>query len=425
MNIKDIIKQNKSTVEFPYGYIKTLTWQELININEIQIPDIQVNLNEDKVIEIMESYTNNPKFFIPKCLFTIAELQTTDITKYYLVDGQHRFEAITRLMNKDDTINNNILLAIIPTNSIGELLKLFKELNIDSLKYPKLSNFEWVRFERLKDKLKNKYPELPNTIKNKNNTYTIGQFLEILQNKNILNVLNKKNNLEQNINEEDYDLIDNDEQYINEILKKLEKKNKEFFKKANYLEIVNKQNDDYNFQQIEKDMIVKHNCMFFKRNNFIDWLIDNTIIPEHDIYDRKTINTKLKNQIWLEEFEAKNSGNCPIWECKKVLDKSVSNSWQCGHLISVKNGGSNKLENFRPICPACNLQMSDTNWDEYVDKIKNNTILETYFDEDEEIKCKKKGCKIKINKTNFHYFETKKKDLKPCCKECTLVKQII
>lgn len=425
MNIESIIKLNKSTHSFPEGSIHKFTFQQLISINdEIQIPDVQVELNEDKVIEIMESYKNNPKFFVPKCLLTLAKLHTNNITKYYLVDGQHRFEAIKRLIREDENINNYVLLTIIPTSCRIELIKLFKELNIDSLKCPKLSNFEWIIIEKLKDKIKNKYLELPNNITTKNNIYTVGQFLDILQKKNILEVFNKKYDLEilseeDIITKEQDELIDKDEKYVDEVLKKLEKKNKEFFKKANYLEIVNKQNDDYKFQKNEKDMIGKHICMFFKRNNFIDWLIDNSIEPEHEKNIRITISEDLKNQIWIKEFEAKNSGNCPIWGCKKVLDRTVSNSWHCGHLTSIKNGGSNKLDNFRPICPTCNSQMSDTNWNEYVDKIKKNKIIETFFEDEEEMKCKKKGCKIKINKNNFYCVTTKeKKDLKPYCKGC-------
>ena len=162
--------------------------------------------------------------------------------------------------------------------------------------------------------------------------------------------------------------------------------------------------------------------MFFKRNNFIDWLVDNTLEPEHEKTIRINITDEFKNKVWRQEFEAKNSGKCPIWGCKNVLDITVSNSWQCGHLESVKKGGSNKLENFRPICPSCNSKMSDTHWKDYVKKKQNNKILETHFvDEEEEIKCKKTGCKIKINKNNFHCYvvpNKEKEDVKPYCKKC-------
>jgi hypothetical protein len=408
VNIDDIIKSTKSTIKFKEGSVHNFTFQQLVSINdEIQIPDIQVELNDDKVIEMMESYKKQAKFFVAKCLLTVAKLYTNNISRYYLVDGQHRFEAIKRLVQEDENINDNILLAIIPTNCRVELVDLFKELNIDSLKCPKLATFDWIIIEKLKDEIKKKYLDLPTTIRKKSNIYTVGEFLDVLQKKNILNVFNKKYELE----------TDEDNTYVNEILKKLEKKNKEFFRKANYLEIFNEQNNDYNFQQSEKDLIGKHICMFFKKNNFIDWIVDNTLVPEHEKQSRITISDDLKNKIWYKEFEAKKSGRCPVWGCEKVLTTDISNSWHCGHIISIKNGGSNKLENFRPICPNCNIQMSDTNWDEYIDKIKKKYIIDSYFEDEEEMKCKKKGCKIKINKTNF-VCVTVKEQPKPYCKTC-------
>lgn len=419
VNIEDIIKSKE--------LLMTITFQELISIKDnLIIPDIQVDLNEDKVIGIKESYLKNPKFFVPKSLITIAKLQTNDITKCYLVDGQHRVEAIERLIQEDENITNNIRLALVSTSSRTELILLFKELNIDSLKCPKLSDFEWIIIEKLKDKIKNKYSDLPKTISNKKNIYTVGEFLDLLKKKNILEVFNKKYNLEKG-NNDDNMLIDNDDNYVDEILKKLEKKNKEFFRKAKYLEILNNLeqntiNDDYKFQKIEKDFIEKHTIMFFKRNNFIDWLVDNTLEPEHEKMIRINITDEIKNKVWTKEFEARNSGNCPIWDCKNILDRTVSNSWQCGHLKSVKNGGSNELKNFKPICPSCNSKMSDTNWEDYVKKKQDNKIVEDYFvDEGEETKCKKTGCKIKINKNNFHcvIIRTKEKEsAKPYCKKC-------
>lgn len=39
--------------------------------------------------------------------------------------------------------------------------------------------------------------------------------------------------------------------------------------------------------------------------------------------------------------------------------------FQCGHVISRKNGGEAILENLRPICHLCNMSMSFKNWYEF------------------------------------------------------------
>jgi len=420
-----MLKSNKSVINFPHSVtIYSLTFQQLIDLNEkIEIPDVQVDLNEDKVCQMIESYNKNPKFFGPKCLLTLATMNINDITKYYLVDGQHRYEAIKRLLNKDKSLTNIVLLTVVPVESRVELIKLFKELNIDSLKCPKLNNFEWFLIEKLKEKIKEKFPTLPNNISKRHNLYTASEFLEILQRRNILTSFSVKYKLdklndEDIVNKESSELIDKDNYYINTIMFILEKKNKEFFAKAKYLELIKADADEYRFHLGEKAMIENHICMFFKRNNFFDWLIDSKIEPEHlKVSPRITISDSTKNKVWINEFEAKNSGMCPIWNCKKILDKDVQNSWQCGHIIRINNGGKTTLDNLRPICPTCNNKMSDTNWYDYEIYIKKNYIIETYFDDEEEIKCKKKGCNNKITKDTFKFVISKEK-VRPLCEEC-------
>jgi hypothetical protein len=60
-----MLKSNKSVITFPHSVnIYSLTFQQLIELNEkIEIPDVQVDLNEDKVCQMIESYNKNPKFF--------------------------------------------------------------------------------------------------------------------------------------------------------------------------------------------------------------------------------------------------------------------------------------------------------------------------------------------------------------------------
>ena len=81
-----MLKSNKIIVTFPHAVnIYSLTFQQLIELNEkIEIPDVQVDLNEDKVCQMIESYNKNPKFFGPKCLLTLA---TMNITPFSLKNG--------------------------------------------------------------------------------------------------------------------------------------------------------------------------------------------------------------------------------------------------------------------------------------------------------------------------------------------------
>jgi len=423
--IKEIIR-TKLVIKDIYP----LTFRQLIDLKDIEIPDIQVDLDEDRINGIVESYDKNPQFFTAKSLLTVANLETSDCNKYYLVDGQHRLAAIKKIVETKPGENQYILISIIKTENRFQLIRLFKELNIDSKKCPKLSNFEWIIIEKIKDKLKLKYKDLlPNTSSKRHNIYTISEFVELLQKNNIFQKLDdkykfKKLNDDDILNNDETELINKDEDYINDMIKKIDKKQKEFFSKCNYLEISLDPNKIklYMLGSKEIELIKINICMFLKRNNFIDY-IGSSSVPKHFEIDTEPISEDLRKKVWYKEFGDYNSGKCPIYNCQTpVLDRTKLNGWHCGHLISRKNGGFTVVNNLRPICSGCNIRMSSTNWDEYNDMEKKKHLIEMLFDENEnEIKCKRKGCPNKISKETLLYYEkiiNGKNKITACCKTC-------
>jgi 5-methylcytosine-specific restriction endonuclease McrA len=96
---------------------------------------------------------------------------------------------------------------------------------------------------------------------------------------------------------------------------------------------------------------------------------------EHTLTGGKTRKEKIpvavKNTLWSLYFENNIQGNC---QCCKTENIS-KNNFDCGHIISEKNGGKVELENLKPICRACNSSMSTNNMNEFMikygfDKIK-------------------------------------------------------
>lgn len=62
--------------------------------------------------------------------------------------------------------------------------------------------------------------------------------------------------------------------------------------------------------------------------------------------------------------------------------------------------------------------MKDINWDEYEYELMKQYIIENYFDDSTENKCKSKfKCGNKVIKTSFWILISKKK-AKPICLEC-------
>ncbi len=49
--------------------------------------------------------------------------------------------------------------------------------------------------------------------------------------------------------------------------------------------------------------------------------------------------------------------------------------FECGHVISRSNGGSDAIENLRPICSLCNKSMGTRNMDEFIDVYNLNKLI--------------------------------------------------
>lgn len=382
-----------------------ITWKELNDIKDhIIIPEIQTTLNLDKINEMKKSYIDNPHFMLAKSLIVLAhtKLDTKDI--YYLVDGQHRFNMATELY-KEKKINETFLLSVIEINNLSELLALFAELNIDSskcvIKKGTFIEFELLNYYELKKLMNIKYNFLSKSSSINKILYTISEFIDELIKLDCFKNLGISNL-----------------QPI-EILEHIEIKERDFFDKVGYLELRTQSEDK--FKVSEKNCIDNKSCMFMKNNNFIFWLNKKTTLCNHDFTERKPIDKKLKNKVWVAEFGAKTSGKCTIYNCTNILSLDIVNSWQCGHKQSVKNKGNTTLENLRPLCSFCNQSMGENNWDKWIyDKMMKDIINNFYEDEVQKIKCKVKNCKNKINIHEYRpfIFESSKTIPKPICISC-------
>jgi len=380
-----------------------MTFKELKEIrNELKIPEFQTDLNEDKVYEMVESYKNNSHHFSSRCLISIAHNIVGSHEEYLVIDGQHRIEMAIKLLEQN--INNTLLVAIIDVKSKTELDKLFQDINKDSAKC--LINyygiFEKQIYEEIKAIITNDNNFLSKSSSTKKSLYSPSEFIDLLINRNIIN--NIKENYKFKESKEIYNFI--------------KEKEKEFFNKIEYLEQYHTNKELFKVNEIKS--IESLSCMFIKNNNFIDYLCNDKIKPIHNYKKRESISKELQRHVWSQEFESKTSGKCPIYNCSRVLSLDISNSWQCGHIISLHNGGTIEAKNLKPICPSCNQSMSSTNWDQWVDQQMCNDIIADYFeDQDDIIKCKIRNCKNKVSINNFKpHFSIKTKKPRPICNWC-------
>jgi len=84
---------------------------------------------------------------------------------------------------------------------------------------------------------------------------------------------------------------------------------------------------------------------------------------------RKALPQKLRSLVW-NKYIGKEYGIGKCWCCKSKDIEQME--FQCGHVDSVKEGGSNDINNLRPICAPCNLSMGSTNMFDFMNILGTN-----------------------------------------------------
>ncbi len=64
--------------------------------------------------------------------------------------------------------------------------------------------------------------------------------------------------------------------------------------------------------------------------------------------------------VWSRDVGNSKSGKCYV--CRRVI---TDDNFECGHVISVSNNGSNHVSNLRAVCLPCNRAMGTQNLEEF------------------------------------------------------------
>jgi 5-methylcytosine-specific restriction endonuclease McrA len=79
---------------------------------------------------------------------------------------------------------------------------------------------------------------------------------------------------------------------------------------------------------------------------------------------RKSIPKTVKDRVW-DTCIGKERGVGPCYCCGVEID---SKKFDCGHIVSVANGGLDIVENLKPLCGTCNKSMGTQNLEEFKTK---------------------------------------------------------
>lgn len=72
---------------------------------------------------------------------------------------------------------------------------------------------------------------------------------------------------------------------------------------------------------------------------------------------RKAIPKALREQVWIVHCGEIFKQKCKVKWCE---NKITPFDFEVGHNVPVSKGGTNDIDNLRPICAKCNKSMGDT-----------------------------------------------------------------
>jgi hypothetical protein len=354
MSLENIIKGNDKYGPFVIDKYQTkyiIPIESFCTCLNIYTPELQRESNMEVINDIINyqmNILNKTKTF---CYMGEIILAIQD-NKYYIIDGQHRYESMKKIYNKCPFYN--VTVNVIRTDCNFTIENAFELLNkskpvpeyviqntTNILKKSKLDHFKKLFTNKYKVYLsKSLHPRKPNI--------NIDELLNKINNSNLINDENMNN--------------------ANDILEYMEYVNIIYWKNLN-----TKYNDKC-IEKVEKlsDKHVLYLCNDIEDNIWLyntDWI--NEFIEHRNktndvlLNKRKKISPKERKMVWQKDFNDTEKGICKV--CNKI--EININTFHCGHIISHKNGGETSFENLKPICVVCNNKMGSMNLYEYMKNI--------------------------------------------------------
>ena len=324
---------NKLKPKSKYSIIST---KELIN--NYFIPKCQRSLDNNrlKVLDINLIKYFNPIVPLYFCVYK---------NKRYIIDGQHRLNCYK---NNEKLVNEEIPIIDIYIDNKDEIDYYFRLIN-DTMHLNDIwldtNEDKKILITNVYNYFINKYP---NSFKYK------GKKRPFLCSDNFLNQLtdiynDKKDELNINNSQILINLIEN-------LNLNYSKKNSDWFPSKGTVK-----------NQNVLDTLSKNNCLYLGMlsNQWPNHLIN---IPDN--INEESITKAFRQAIWLKYCGENYKYKCL---CCKSNEISVYN-FECGHILSKKNGGNISMENIMPICSFCNRSMGSMHMFKYMEKLIINNF---------------------------------------------------
>jgi hypothetical protein len=273
----------------------------------------------------------------------------------YVVDGQHRLQAIKEIYT-EKKLNIPFNAIIYNINTKEQMKKIFNTIN-NGIPLPDFL-IEDIS-ENKKDKLRDindyisKRKGFSDTKKNRPNINTL-EFMNKLNNSKFANLII---NLDDFIKAFDYINYSIKENIKNPNYIKKEKITSNMLEKCREFDNYVSLDRSYDFLENE-DILEKIDSLLRDRKHTI--IDEGKNIIENGDNIRKKFNTSERQQIWHTYIgPEKGRVKCPLCKANNIEPLNFI----IGHVKSLYNGGNNNNENLRPICAVCNSSMGTKNID--------------------------------------------------------------
>lgn len=347
--------------------IKLLPARKLLSHNPI-IPNYQRIIDVNKVKDIVDYQLNHiKKHGYHNFLGTINIHYLIPKKEFYLVDGQHRYEAIKRLYNN----HSQDISCYVEFVHVHDSEKLRENFNLLNKNTP-LPELDFMLDKDAVEKTALHYQQLYPNLWSKTNRAKrpqiyfnyfqeavgyIANELTIDNYNTLIEIIDKKNN---DISKWNFSVY-KDSAHARDFKDIKEHMYKNAQNQGFYLGLFSHiSNAKYSYEwarEIVQQYTGKEIAKARKR--------------------KATIPKGVKNSCW-DKYAGTDNG---VWNCPVCLvAKLYARDFEAGHIISEKNGGNVSVDNLIPVCSMCNRSMGTVNMCEYVKKhYPNNKYFFSLF----------------------------------------------
>ena len=325
-----------SKISINNRYIGVIASSKLMTF-PIEIPNIQRIRDDDKVSEIV-AYQQGKLRQTGACNFigSINIHYCAENQDLYLVDGQHRFEAIKRI---SQTISIPVCVEIVKVDTIQELKENYNMINKNTPLPEFPETIDKTIPERVANYYKARYPNIwsKSTRANRPNIY-FNYFQEAL------GVLVDR--MEIKTAQELQTILDEHNDKLSRVTRAdvSEKQIRKCAESGIYFGLYSHVSDEYRYDWVREILN-----------------IDKVIVQGPKT--KRAVPKKVRDDSW-NKYVGTDKGEAPCLCCRtSTISKS---EFHAGHVISEANGGLATVENIRPICGGCNLSMGTRDMREFV-----------------------------------------------------------